>query len=81
LYTPELVSYCLATAGFNLDKDTQLELGKEILQEKFKYKFREGFSFDNLRIPKRIYKLDAFAGKVKKEYLEQCLMIAKDYYK
>jgi aldehyde:ferredoxin oxidoreductase len=81
LYTPELVSYCLATSGFNLDKEAQLELGKEILQEKFKYKFREGFSFDKLRIPKRIYKLDAFAGKVKKEYIDQCLTIAKEYYK
>lgn len=81
IYKSEIVQDCLACAGFDLDKDAQLAVGKEILNEKFKFKYREGFSFDKLRLPERIFKVDTLLGKVKKDYIKKCLSVADNYYK
>ncbi len=80
LYKSEIVRDCLSCAGITLDKPSQLELGKEILKEKFKFKFREGFSFDKLRLPERIFNISTFAGKVEKKYILDCLEVANKYY-
>jgi aldehyde:ferredoxin oxidoreductase len=81
LYKPEIVQKCLASSGFNLDENGLMDIGKNILTEKFKFKFREGFSFDKLRLPGRIFNISTLAGKIDKDYIQKCLKQADKYYK
>jgi len=57
IYVPELVTELLEIAGFPLAKDDLERIGREIYQDKYRFKLREGFSLDKLRLPARI--LDA----------------------
>lgn len=54
VYTPDSVSKCLSVMGIAITPEQLKELGERILMEKYEFKFREGFSFDRLRIPKRV---------------------------
>ena len=55
LYKPELVCEALAVAGFDMTLADLDRLGEEIHNQKFRFKMREGFSFESLRLPKRIF--------------------------
>ena len=80
LYKPEIVQKCLSCSGFDLNENDLLTIGKKILMEKFKFKFREGFSFDRLRLPDRIFKISTLAGNIDKDYILKCLDEAGKYY-
>jgi aldehyde:ferredoxin oxidoreductase len=54
IYIPDLVSRALHLAGFELTPKDLYKFGGEILREKYRFKYREGFSPDNIRLPKRI---------------------------
>ncbi len=81
LYKPEIVRNCLACSGFDLDDNGLLDIGKNILSEKFRYKFQEGFSFDKLRLPERLFKTHTLAGNIDQKYIQGCLEEAGKYYK
>lgn len=55
IYTPEIVSEALHQSGLGFDKESLMRTGREILAEKYRFKAREGFSFENMRIPSRIF--------------------------
>jgi aldehyde:ferredoxin oxidoreductase len=69
VYTPEMVSRCFTAFGKNLTPEDLRRKGATILKEKYAFKFREGFSFDRLRIPKRITEILTPQGMVKEEEL------------
>ncbi|PWR69647.1 aldehyde ferredoxin oxidoreductase N-terminal domain-containing protein [Methanospirillum lacunae] len=54
VYSEEMVQKCLEVSGISKTIDDLVLLGKQILYEKYQFKFREGFSFRNMRIPSRI---------------------------
>lgn len=54
VYTPDMVSKCFKAFGKDLPPDELGRRGERILKEKYAFKFREGFSFDRLRIPGRV---------------------------
>jgi aldehyde:ferredoxin oxidoreductase len=60
IYKPETVLRALRAVGFNLDAAQLEQFGRRVHAEKFRFKMREGFSFENLRIPKRILEIPAF---------------------
>jgi aldehyde:ferredoxin oxidoreductase len=60
IYKPETILSALHLAGFNLSAEQLEQLGRRIHCEKFRFKLREGFSFENLRIPKRIFETPSF---------------------
>ena len=55
IYSPELVARLLAVAGFDLSTDDLQRIGREIHSEKYRFKIREGFAADSVRIPERIF--------------------------
>jgi len=59
LYKPELVCEALAVAGFETAPADLDRLGEEIHNQKFRFKMREGFSFEALRLPKRIFETES----------------------
>lgn len=73
IYTPSLVSRALSISGFNLSPEELQKLGERIHREKIKFKMREGFSFEKLRIPERILETVSPHGKIKKEYVLEAI--------
>jgi aldehyde:ferredoxin oxidoreductase len=55
IYVPELVTQILHVAGYSLSGDDLTRIGHEVYREKYRFKLREGFSLDELRIPRRIF--------------------------
>ena len=81
IYSLELVQKCLACAGMNKSEEEISSLGETILREKFAFKKREGFSFDDLRIPQRIFQVETPQGKISKDYIQKCIALAEKYYR
>ena len=77
IYTPEIVSETLRSAGFQLTQEDFDRLGKEIHREKYRFKFREGFSFDDLRLPKRIFETPSPLGKLDENYFHVAIEYVK----
>lgn len=73
IYDRETVLACLASAGFDINGDHLLQIGREIHREKFKFKTREGFTFEGLRIPDRILKTAAPAQGLTEGYIRAAL--------
>jgi aldehyde:ferredoxin oxidoreductase len=80
IYSPELIEKSLACTGMDIAKEEFSTLGETILGEKFVFKKREGFSFDNLRIPQRIFQIETPRGKISADYIQQCIALADHHY-
>ncbi len=59
IYKADVVRDALRLTGFDLDANAQAALGTEILRDKYRFKTREGFSLEDIRIPKRILETSA----------------------
>lgn len=77
VYTHEVISQALETAGFNLKVDELMKIGREILKQKYVFKMREGFSFERLSIPKRILETPSPFGVLKEGFLKEAVLLYK----
>ena len=77
IYTPEVVTESLRTVGYDLSEDYLGTLGRDTHRRKYAFKVREGFSLDNVRIPKRILQTATPVGKVSEDLLREALSIFK----
>jgi aldehyde:ferredoxin oxidoreductase len=73
IYQPEIVLRALRTVGIELTSDRLSEIGRAIHRDKYAFKFREGFSPENLRIPERILRTPAPAGNVNAETVRETI--------
>jgi len=71
IYTPEVVLDALRMTGFDLSVDELNQIGSRILTEKNKFKRREGFKPDELKIPKRIFETASPIGYLEEEYIKE----------
>lgn len=79
LYTPDVIVDALKLSGFDITENALRELGETIHTEKFRFKVREGFSFDALRIPKRIFETRSAVGMLDEAFVQAALdYIRKD---
>lgn len=78
IYNMELVSKLLAVLNINYTVDDLKRIGKEIHTEKYRFKFREGFSFDNLKIPERLFETPDPTHKISREFMMKALKYAKE---
>lgn len=69
VYTPETVSRCLKTLGLERDQEELKEVGRAVLRKKYAFKFREGFSLMEMRIPKRICETPTPMGTITEEMI------------
>jgi aldehyde:ferredoxin oxidoreductase len=69
IYQPDTVSKALHLAGFDLAPEDLYRIGEEIHRAKYRFKTREGFSLDNLRLPKRILETPSSSGKLDEEFI------------
>jgi aldehyde:ferredoxin oxidoreductase len=78
IYTPELISEGFKVLGKELSIENLKRIGVKILKEKYRFKLREGFNLDELRVPERIFQTPTPFGKISKEFIDKCLKIAKE---
>lgn len=77
IYQPDVTSEALAIAGFHLSPEELKRIGQEIHAEKYRFKMREGFSLDGLRLPRRIFETPSAIGKLDEGYLRKVLESAR----
>lgn len=73
IYKPEIVKQSLQITGLDLSEEDIIEIGGKIYAEKYRFKIREGFSFDNLRVPKRIFETKSSVGMIDEPYMNSLL--------
>ncbi len=74
VFTPERVIKALDAIGIENWTEGKLEdLGRVIHRAKMDFKFREGFSFAKLRIPKRIFEVPTPHGLLKEEDVRKAI--------
>jgi len=77
IYSPELVTRLLGVAGFDLSPDDLQRIGREIHNEKYRFKTREGFSLDTVRIPQRIFETPSPISWMDERYIKEALKYAQ----
>lgn len=77
IYNLELVSKLLAVMNINFSADDLKRIGREIHLEKYKFKLREGFTFEGLTMPERLFETPEPTGKINRDYMQQALDYAK----
>jgi aldehyde:ferredoxin oxidoreductase len=77
IYGLETVQSCLKSAGIELNEDDLLDIGRTIHREKFRFKTREGFYFDDMRIPGRIFEVKSPVPYLNEEYIRATIAHVK----
>jgi aldehyde:ferredoxin oxidoreductase len=77
VYTTDIVLKTLQTVGYNFTENDFLKIGEEIHREKYKFKIREGFNFDDFHIPDRIFDTPTPIGKFDRNFVLQAVKIIK----
>ena len=78
IYKPEIVTKALEAVGFYFSQEGLKTLGKEIHSLKYKFKLREGFKIEELRIPKRIFETPTPLGFMSEDYIRIALKKAEE---
>ena len=73
IYQPDIVSKALHLAGFDVAPEALHRIGEEIHREKYRFKTREGFSLDKLRLPKRILETPSPLGKLDEKFIRRAI--------
>ena len=73
IYKRDVVIDALKCVGINMTEKDLERIGTEIHRSKYAFKLREGFSFEKLRIPRRIYETSSPLGMLKEEYFRDAL--------
>jgi aldehyde:ferredoxin oxidoreductase len=73
IYQPELVVGVLRASGFELSADELQQIAAVIHQQKYRFKLREGFSVDELRLPKRLFETPATVGGWDEAYMREAV--------
>jgi aldehyde:ferredoxin oxidoreductase len=76
VYTAEAITKALDAIGMENWTEEKLEdLGRDIHRAKMDFKFREGFSLAELRIPKRIFEVPTPHGFLKEEEIRKAIAV------
>ena len=78
IYTPEICSEALSSAGFDIAKKNLMGIGEKIHREKYSFKIQEGFSLDNYRLPERIFETPSLVGKIDKTFMDKVVKCIKN---
>ncbi len=73
IYDRDLVVDTLGTVGYDLEKEDLDNIGEEIYKEKMEFKVREGYSLEDIKIPRRIIETKSGKGEVDREHIEKAL--------
>ena len=77
IYPRDIVLKTLNIAGFPINSEELTLLGKTILQEKQRFKAREGYTLNVDNIPQRIFETPSSLGLIDKEYIRTAVEYAQ----
>jgi len=77
IYKIDIIKETLASIGIDFTEEELNKLGTEIYYDKYRFKFREGFKFEDLHVPNRIYETSSLNGLISHEFIEKGLEYAK----
>jgi len=73
IYDTETVSRVLGLSGIEFGPDDLLPIGEAIHRAKYRFKLREGFSFENLRLPQRVLDTPSSIGSIDGAFVQETL--------
>jgi len=73
IYVPDVVARALQAAGLSLSVEDLNAIGQSIHRNKYEFKLREGFSPEDLRLPKRIFQTPSLVRDWDEPYLRTAL--------
>ena len=73
IYEREIVSKALKINGIVLSDEELDRIGVAILRNKYRFKLREGFDPEELRVPNRIYETETPLGKIDPGYVQDAV--------
>ncbi|MEM2848704.1 MAG: aldehyde ferredoxin oxidoreductase family protein [Candidatus Bathyarchaeia archaeon] len=73
IYNPTLVEKTLETTGCRLSSVELVKLGLEILRDKNRFKVREGFKIDDLKLAERIYETASPLGYIDRDFVKKAI--------
>ena len=76
IYTPELTLRALAAAGYNLTAEQLAATADDIYRAKFAFKFANGFDFNKLTIPHRVFETPAVVSGFDEAYMRRAIAFA-----
>ncbi len=77
IYQTDTVINALRIAGFNVSQEYLQKIGDEIHRYKYKFKLQEGFSLDEIRLPKRIFETPSPVGKLDEQFIRKAIEYVK----
>jgi aldehyde:ferredoxin oxidoreductase len=77
IYDRETVAQALELVGLPRDGGQLEAFGRQVHAAKYAFKLREGFRFQDLRFPQRIFQTPTFLGPISPEYMAQGLAAAR----
>ncbi len=77
IYTAEIIAKAFKPLGVDIDENELHKKGEEIYMEKYSLKIRDGYTLDDIKIPKRILETQSPHGTIEKEYIARAI----DYFK
>jgi len=78
IYKPEIVAKAFKPLGWKLSVKDLEEKGKIIHRLKYEFKYREGFSLDKLKVPKRIFEVPTPHGVLREKTIKEMIEIFKE---
>ncbi|MCX6085927.1 MAG: aldehyde:ferredoxin oxidoreductase [Caldiserica bacterium] len=78
IYTPELTLRALAAAGYSLTAEQLAATADDIYRAKFAFKLANGFDFNKLTIPHRIFETPAVVNGFDEAYMRRAIAFAGD---
>jgi len=73
IYQQNTILKALDLAGFSLTGEQLNHIGQEIHGHKYRFKMREGFSFENIEVPKRILETNTPLGPIEEGYINSAV--------
>ncbi len=70
VYQQDVILKALGMAGFSLTREDLDHIGEDIHRSKYRFKFREGFSLDDINLPNRILETNTPFGKLEETYIK-----------
>ncbi|MBC36123.1 MAG: aldehyde:ferredoxin oxidoreductase [Bacteroidetes bacterium] len=77
IYKIDVIKDTLKEIGLDLSVEELNKIGEQIYLDKYRFKFREGFEFDKLHVPERIYETPDLTGLISPEFIKEGLSYAE----
>ena len=79
IYTPATVQRALACAGYNVTPEQLTALGEQIYLAKYNFKLREGFRFEDLQFPKRLFETPSPTVPLVEPEMQRTISYVRDW--